>query len=113
MFPGLRVRSAGIPGPAAPSRGREVKAQAAAGQAALSPAPARKPAPCFCPWAARRTGSPAPIRSEEHTSELQSLMRITYAFFSLKKKTITTHHMKLTDPHILTTYYINVLQYIS
>src|SRR3546814_3481426 len=26
-------------------------------------------------------------RSEEHTSELQSLMRITYAVFSLKKKT--------------------------
>src|SRR3546814_8234172 len=26
------------------------------------------------------------IRSEEHTSELQSLMRITYAVFSLKKK---------------------------
>src|SRR3546814_7172582 len=25
------------------------------------------------------------IRSEEHTSELQSLMRITYAVFSLKK----------------------------
>src|SRR3546814_1398079 len=26
------------------------------------------------------------IRSEEHTSELQSLMRISYAFFSLKTK---------------------------
>src|SRR3546814_7980128 len=26
-------------------------------------------------------------RSEEHTSELQSLMRISYAVFSLKKKT--------------------------
>src|SRR3546814_8000174 len=26
-------------------------------------------------------------RSEEHTSELQSLMRITYAVFCLKKKT--------------------------
>src|SRR3546814_8786209 len=28
-------------------------------------------------------------RSEEHTSELQSLMRITYAVFCLKKKNIT------------------------
>src|SRR3546814_5784945 len=28
-------------------------------------------------------------RSEEHTSELQSLMRISYAVFRLKKKTIT------------------------
>src|SRR3546814_1123234 len=28
-----------------------------------------------------------PLRSEEHTSELQSLMRISYAVFCLKKKT--------------------------
>src|SRR3546814_2197902 len=34
-----------------------------------------------------RSASP---RSEEHTSELQSLMRISYAVFCLKKKT-TTH----------------------
>src|SRR3546814_8162718 len=33
------------------------------------------------------TGIPA--RSEEHTSELQSLMRISYAVFCLKKKTNT------------------------
>src|SRR3546814_3256340 len=30
-------------------------------------------------------------RSEEHTSELQSLMRISYAAFCLKKKNIQTH----------------------
>src|SRR3546814_1909841 len=30
------------------------------------------------------------FRSEEHTSELQSLMRISYAVFCLKKKTATT-----------------------
>src|SRR3546814_5549747 len=30
----------------------------------------------------------ATLRSEEHTSELQSLMRISYAGFLLKKKTI-------------------------
>src|SRR3546814_5929975 len=29
------------------------------------------------------------MRSEEHTSELQSLMRISYAVFCLKKKNIT------------------------
>src|SRR3546814_9573281 len=29
------------------------------------------------------------LRSEEHTSELQSLMRISYAVFCLKKKTPT------------------------
>src|SRR3546814_1655558 len=31
------------------------------------------------------------IRSEEHTSELQSLMRISYAVFCLKKKKIRKH----------------------
>src|SRR3546814_4707174 len=31
----------------------------------------------------------APGRSEEHTSELQSLMRISYAVFCLKKKNVT------------------------
>src|SRR3546814_9979587 len=31
-------------------------------------------------------------RSEEHTSELQSLMRISYAVFCLKKKTNTKKH---------------------
>src|SRR3546814_5802738 len=33
-------------------------------------------------------------RSEEHTSELQSLMRISYAVFCLKKKTRTITHTK-------------------
>src|SRR3546814_2090713 len=33
-------------------------------------------------------------RSEEHTSELQSLMRISYAVFCLKKQTKDTTHKK-------------------
>src|SRR3546814_9517420 len=43
----------------------------------------------------------ARIRSEEHTSELQSLMRISYAVFCLKKKnnSITTTHTKHNAPH--------------
>src|SRR3546814_9820269 len=36
-------------------------------------------------------GALAVIRSEEHTSELQSLMRISYAVFCLKKKNNTKH----------------------
>src|SRR3546814_5802881 len=36
-------------------------------------------------------------RSEEHTSELQSLMRISYAVFCLKKKTIKT---QLKSPYL-------------
>src|SRR3546814_7709786 len=41
-----------------------------------------------------------PFRSEEHTSELQSLMRISYAVFCLKKKkTTTSQHTILRQPH--------------
>src|SRR3546814_1109680 len=37
-------------------------------------------------------------RSEEHTSELQSLMRISYAVFCLKKKTIhISIHMSISN----------------
>src|SRR3546814_3080786 len=35
--------------------------------------------------------APIDLRSEEHTSELQSLMRISYAVFCLKKKKNHTH----------------------
>src|SRR3546814_1663728 len=38
-------------------------------------------------------------RSEEHTSELQSLMRISYAVFCLKKKN-TIHHNKTSTLNI-------------
>src|SRR3546814_8702403 len=41
----------------------------------------------LCSWAAASSA-----RSEEHTSELQSLMRISYAVFCLKKKKQLTHH---------------------
>src|SRR3546814_1323225 len=51
-----------LPGPAASSVKREIQ------------------------WSISRSA----FRSEEHTSELQSLMRITYAVFCLKKKNITT-----------------------
>src|SRR3546814_9700174 len=44
----------------------------------------------------RQDGHWLTVRSEEHTSELQSLMRISYAVFSLKNNTIisvdTTNH---------------------
>src|SRR3546814_10732190 len=43
-------------------------------------------------------------RSEEHTSELQSLMRISYAVFCLKKKntdnTITTYNPSYQDTKV-------------
>src|SRR3546814_5821357 len=37
------------------------------------------------------------IRSEEHTSELQSLMRISYAVFCLKKKKKKTYYIHNTE----------------
>src|SRR3546814_1536347 len=48
-------------------------------------------------------------RSEEHTSELQSLMRISYAVFSLKKKKITQAHTKthVSQSHTLTRIQLN------
>src|SRR3546814_3073275 len=39
-----------------------------------------------CALARAQTCSRSTMRSEEHTSELQSLMRISYAVFCLKKK---------------------------
>src|SRR3546814_9317082 len=36
-------------------------------------------------------------RSEEHTSELQSLMRISYAVFCLKKKTKNQHKTSINN----------------
>src|SRR3546814_4355721 len=39
----------------------------------------------------------AGARSEEHTSELQSLMRISYAVFCLKKKTNKPDKHQVTD----------------
>src|SRR3546814_9122542 len=36
------------------------------------------------------------VRSEEHTSELQSLMRISYAVFCLKRKTNARHTVTIT-----------------
>src|SRR3546814_5285144 len=39
-------------------------------------------------------------RSEEHTSELQSLMRISYAVFCLKKKKTTTQNNTSSSTYI-------------
>src|SRR3546814_5078125 len=42
------------------------------------------------------------IRSEEHTSELQSLMRISYAVFCLKKKKNNIHHYNTENKSCIT-----------
>src|SRR3546814_3265196 len=43
------------------------------------------------------------VRSEEHTSELQSLMRISYAVFCLKKKNTHTHTVPNNTKHLYET----------
>src|SRR3546814_6665744 len=51
-------------------------------------------------------------RSEEHTSELQSLMRISYAVFCLKKKKVLTHiHTTLISNQLYTSLK-TITQYI-
>src|SRR3546814_6501270 len=53
----------------------------------------------------RQQGHKKRTRSDEHTSELQSLMRISYAVFCLKKKMTIIHYLlnqtnhKTTEPH--------------
>src|SRR3546814_7714538 len=68
---------------------------------------------CSCRHTRRRTAfgrppgfeilEPPPCRSEEHTSELQSLMRISYAVFCLKTKhtSIPVIYSQLTSSHLL------------
>src|SRR3546814_7602837 len=65
---------------------------------------ARQPRPRAL-FAADAVDQAEPDRSEEHTSELQSLMRISYAVFCLKKKIThpqrnSQHHTTHTHTHI-------------
>src|SRR3546814_3279010 len=66
-----------------------------AASARLPPALRSASSTIICSWAARSNPSTrrssSIFRSEEHTSELQSLMRISYAVFCLKKKHIVNH----------------------
>src|SRR3546814_1828509 len=54
----------------------------------IIPRPPREVLAADNPWGFKLQ---QPKRSEEHTSELQSLMRISYAVFCLKKKTTNTN----------------------
>src|SRR3546814_9471901 len=61
--------------------------------ALLDDGPGRQPVPPLLVIAADDVAMPiSQHRSEEHTSELQSLMRISYAVFCLKKKKKKTKH---------------------
>src|SRR3546814_1391461 len=84
---GPRASAANAAGASAQA-GRGTAPRAATGAASGRPRRVRRSKPC--------------ARSEEHTSELQSLMRISYAVFCLKKKKKNieskTHNLKyITD----------------
>src|SRR3546814_1233880 len=81
--PGRRPGAPGLPLPADLRRHRRHFAEAVE---RVEGAPARRPAHVHAAGAAAG-------RSEEHTSEPQSLMRITYAVFCLKKKTNCPHSL--------------------
>src|SRR3546814_703989 len=65
---------------------RRLKLYKLRAQVALEPADDLAVAALFGEGALAALGLAAEPRSEEHTSELQSLMRISYAVFCLKKK---------------------------
>src|SRR3546814_2149552 len=76
--------------PACRGRAAEIDHQAHAGplqrparRARLAP-PSRRAGTPARGWPGGHRGGARPLRSEEHTSELQSLMRISYAVFCLK-----------------------------
>src|SRR3546814_5079268 len=94
VLPGLFVGDAAGPGGA---DGVAVEAGHAAGRSGGRSRFRRSKstsASCRLEPAARR-----PSRSEEHTSELQSLMRISYAVFCLKTKTTTPINITQTLKH--------------
>src|SRR3546814_1956084 len=59
----------------------------------------------ICPFSSTRVSgirtAPPRARSEEHTSELQSLMRISYAVFCLKKKINNQNHSSSQHTHYI------------
>src|SRR3546814_6896815 len=57
----------------------------------------------------QRAAAPVEQRSAEHTSELQSLMRLSYDVFCLKKK-LTTHKLNSTTHYNSRTRQINQLE---
>src|SRR3546814_9107666 len=82
-LPGLRAKDHG----SRPDRGRGRRVR---GAAAPEPAGAARRPGCRPQLLALQRPAQGEGRSEEHTSELQSLMRTSYAVFCLKKKTNRT-----------------------
>src|SRR3546814_4070325 len=90
------ARAAARTAPPPPRRHRSGSAhshcrEATAARRASRPAPVRP--------SSRKRAPPTPDRSEEHTSELQSLMRISYAVFCFNKKKKKKTYIKQVQNH--------------
>src|SRR3546814_3978602 len=70
----------------------------------------KRPGRCAqrCPSSRHAAPGACGVRSEEHTSELQSLMRTSYAVFCLKKITIRYPTAQLSHSTHITTLYISL-----
>src|SRR3546814_7339339 len=103
LFPYTPLFRARVPPPdeifAAIQRAEAVQTAWAARPVAARLAILRRLRPALAADAAVLGHALAALRSEEHTSELQSLMRTSYAVFCLKKKNNRKH---LRDLHPLT-----------
>src|SRR3546814_8925459 len=86
-FPDSPARARAVLPRTQPSRNRDGAARCSA---ARSPRPVRRA--CAVEIGTAEARGALERRSEEHTSELQSLMRISYAVFCLKKKTTDKKH---------------------
>src|SRR3546814_8209593 len=95
----------GIRGPAYPYVNLERAVEKASAIAEKGAARQKMPPETFYKlWGmgAKSSSSRQTMRSEEHTSELQSLMRISYAVFCLKKKNKKTHIPNITLHNTMT-----------
>src|SRR3546814_6542771 len=88
----VRISGSGVAKPAAASIGARISSSSATSRAA--PTFGTKRQSIAFNGSAIRSSSRW-TRSEEHTSELQSLMRISYAVFCLKKKNKQTQTQKM------------------
>src|SRR3546814_9414343 len=101
LFPYTTLFRSSGGGRGRPRRGGQAGRQDAGGRGLLLPALGDRERPAG-------VGDIDDGRSEEHTSELQSLMRSSYAVFCLKKKTTTERQSR---QHIAT--YRNVIEHTN
>src|SRR3546814_9596786 len=97
-------------------RWRRIRASASATKTGGECRTAGPPSPVVRPPNANSSAPGGPChagtgrRSEEHTSELQSLMRISYAVFCLKKKK-KQNSRHITSLHVLTPIKFKIVTY--